>query len=40
MRLVQRKNKWVVYDDHDRVVIITHNKRIAMKYVKEQRNAS
>ena len=40
MRLVLRKKKWVVYDDHDRVVIITHNKHIAMKYVKEQSNAS
>ena len=40
MRLMQRKKKWVVYDDHDRVVIITHNKRIAMKYVKEQTSES
>lgn len=39
MRLAQRKKKWVVYDDHDRVVIITYNKRIAMKYVKEHYNA-
>ena len=39
MRLMQRKKKWVVYDDHDRVVIITHNKHIAMKYVKEHYNA-
>ena len=39
MRLVQRKKKWVVYDDHDSVVIITHNKRIALKYVKEHYNA-
>ena len=39
MQLVRRKNKWVVYDDHDRVVIITHNKRIAMKYVEEHYNA-
>ena len=39
MRLMQRKKKWVVYDDHDRVVIITYNKRIAMKYVKEHYNA-
>jgi len=39
VRLMQRKNKWVVYDDHDRVVIITYNKRIAMKYVKEHYNA-
>ena len=40
MRLMQRKKKWVVYDDHDRVVIITYNKRIAMKYAKEKTNAS
>ncbi len=39
MRFLTSKKKWVVYDDHDRVVIITHNKRIAMKYVKEQYNA-
>jgi hypothetical protein len=39
VRLMQRKKKWVVYDDHDRVVIITYNKRIALKYVKEHYNA-
>ena len=39
MRLMQRKKKWVVYDDHDNVVIITYNKRIAMKYAKEHYNA-
>ena len=40
MRLMQRKKKWVVYDDRDRVVIITHNKRIAIKYAKEKEDAS
>ncbi|UAW59094.1 hypothetical protein CRP345_gp08 [Roseobacter phage CRP-345] len=35
-----RKKKYVVYDDHDRVVIITHNKRIAIKYAKEKEDAS
>ena len=35
-----RKKKYVVYDDHDRVVIITHNKRIAIMYAKEKENAS
>jgi len=40
MYLMAYKNKWVVYDDHDRVVIITHNKRIAMKYAEGASNAS
>jgi hypothetical protein len=37
---MQHKKQWIVYDDDGNVVIITHNKRIAMKYVKEQGNAS
>lgn len=40
MRLVQHKNKWVVYDDNGYVVVICTNKRIAIKYAKEQNNAS
>jgi len=27
--LVQRKNKWVVYDENGKIVIITHDRRIA-----------
>jgi hypothetical protein len=34
MRLVQRKNKWVVYDDHNRVVIISHHKKVCLLYMK------
>ena len=40
MHLVQHNNKYIVYDDHGRVVIICTNKRIAMNYAKEQSNAS
>jgi hypothetical protein len=34
MQLVQHKNKWIVYDDDGKVVIICTNKRIAMQYAK------
>jgi hypothetical protein len=40
MRLVQYKNKWVVYDNDGHVVVICTNKHIAIKYAKEQTNAS
>jgi len=39
MYLMPYKNKWVVYDDDGYVVVICTNKRIAMKYAKEQSNA-
>jgi hypothetical protein len=39
MRLAQHKNKWIVYDDDGYVVVICTNKRIAIKYAKEQANA-
>lgn len=40
MKLALRSNKWVVYDDDGKVVIITQYKEIAVKYAKEQANAS
>ena len=36
MRLVQYKNKWVVYGDDGYVIIISTNKTIALKYAKEK----
>ena len=35
MKLMQRKKLWVVYDDHDRVVIMSHSKHICLNYIKE-----
>jgi len=35
-----RNKKYVVYDGDGKVVIITHHKAIAVKYAKEQANAS
>ena len=40
MKLMQHKNKWIVYGDDDRVIVICSNKLIAVKYAKEQANAS
>jgi len=34
MKLVQRRNKWVLYDDNGKVVVITTTKRIAERMMK------
>jgi len=36
MTIVKRKRKWVVYGDDGKVIIISHNRNIAVKYAKEQ----
>jgi len=36
--LVQRKNKWVVYDDNGKILVITYNKRIAEGFVRRGQN--
>ena len=39
MRLVQvRRERWVVYDENDKVVIITHHRRIAADYMRSMLN--
>ena len=39
MRLVQvRRERWVVYDENDKVVIITHHRRIAADYMRSVLN--
>lgn len=40
MRLMRRKNKWVVYDDDGKVVIISSNKAVCTQYAKGKINAS
>jgi hypothetical protein len=35
MKLVQWRNKWVLYDDNGRVVVITTIKRIAERMMRE-----
>jgi len=34
MKLVQRRNKWVLYGDDGKVIIITTTKRIAERMMK------
>lgn len=36
MTIVKRKGNWVVYGDDGKVIIISHNRDIAIKYAKEQ----
>ena len=35
MRLFERKNKWVVYDENGKVVVITTDRGIALKIARK-----